>query len=304
MIKSKTGLDQEVCELLRMKAEQNEAISLVIPTLNEAECVGGIIREIENTLMGAVPLVDEILVFDGGSTDGTAEIVGQTSAGFYSAVEGIGGSHWKNGKGLALWRSQFYVHGSVVIFIDGDIQNFTADFVTALIRPFLADPATGFVKAYYERPIMENGVLHSRGGGRVTELLVRPIFSYFFPEAAHLRQPLSGEYGFRLDRMRHLLFYTGYGVETSLVIDYIQTYGADTISEVNLGRRVHRNRSLEDLGRMSYTILQTVIDLADATKSVDKRFLDYSGYRCLNGADVELVQDLLQERLPRGCSVK
>lgn len=249
-------------KVLELKNISTETVAVVIPALNEEATIGAIITKIRTELMENFPIIDELIVMNGESQDRTAEIARECGARVYGVSEGPGGS-LPRGKGTALWRALFYIKSSIVLYIDADIENFSSEFVTALLVPFLENKTTGYVKAYYDRPILADGALHASGGGRVTELLVRPLFSRFFPEAANFIQPLAGEYGFRTECAKELLFYSGYGVETSLTLDFLDKFGSDRVVQVDLGVRIHRNRPLAELSRMAAVILQTFTDFAE-----------------------------------------
>lgn len=258
-----TAHNFSLISILELKRATNDTVAVVIPALNEAATIGSIVEMIRTELIEKFPIVDELIVMNGESSDRTEEIARENGAVVYGVHEGPGGT-FPSGKGTALWRSLHYVKSSIVVFIDADIENFTTNFVTALLVPFFENSTTGYVKAFYQRPIYSSsGLLMPSGGGRVTELLIRPLLSRFFPEAAELIQPLAGEYGFRTDIARKLLFYSGYGVETSLTLDYLKKYDSSTITQVNLGERIHRNRPLEELSTMASVILQTFSDIAD-----------------------------------------
>lgn len=248
--------------ILRMKMEAGETVAVVIPALNESATIGRELAIIQEELMKKAPVVDELIVMDGDSEDNTVEIVESFGIPCYSAVDGIA-EPYPRGKGLAMWRSLSYVKSSIVVFVDADIENFSLHFITAQMVPFFRKKSIGYVKAFYERPIVTDGVIHAGGGGRVTELLVRPLFSRFYPEAARLIQPLAGEYAFRTELLKQLVFYSGYGVETSLTLDFIRKFGVENIAQVDLGVRIHRNRPLSELGLMSAIIVQTFVDFAD-----------------------------------------
>jgi len=282
--------------LYKLKTEQSENITVVIPALNEEKTIGRELEIITQKLMNETPLVDELIVMDGNSLDDTVSIAESFGAKVHSASDKTGGEY-PQGKGTAMWRSLFYVTGSIVIFVDADIENFDTHFITAQIAPFLNYRNTEFVKAYYDRPIHSGNTLQSSGGGRVTELLIRPLFSRFFPQAARFIQPLAGEYAFRTAVIKKLVMYSGYGVETSLNLDYIRKFGSNNIVQVDLGVRVHRNQPLADLSKMSANILQTFVDFAEEEGILSSeqhgddllRYYDHREYRELG---------LTQERLP------
>ena len=165
-----------------------------------------------------------------------------------------------HGKGEALWKSLHVLKGDIVAWIDTDIRNIHPRFVYGLIGPFLKDQRVQFVKGFYKRPIRgPGGVLQSTGGGRVTELMARPMMNLFYPELSGLIQPLAGEQAGRRAVLEQLPFFTGYGVETGLLIDLLLQYGLRAIGQVDLKRRVHRNQSLASLSVMSFVILQVVM---------------------------------------------
>lgn len=261
-MRSVDSLDySDIASLVQLKLKKGETLAVVVPTLNEEERVADVIGLIKDELVDKTGLVDELLVIDGGSTDKTVEIVESLGVRVVDSRSGVGGSNWEAGKGLALWRSQFLTKSSVIAFVDADIEDFTSRFITGLFAPFLESSSVGFVKGFYSRSFVgADGAVTSNGGGRVTELLVRPFFSRYYPSAAKFIQPLSGEYAFRRSVIGNLQFYTGYGVETSLVLDYLRKYNEDTVVQVNFWTRIHRNRCLADLGRMSSIILQTLTD--------------------------------------------
>ncbi len=288
--------------LCKQKAIKGESITVVIPALNEEKTIGNELSIIKQKLMEEFPLVDELIVIDGDSTDKTVEISKSFGAKVYSVSDVAGGTQ-PPGKGTAMWRSLFFVSSSIVVFVDADIENFDTHFITAQVAPFLSETPVNFVKAFYDRPIHSGDTIQSTGGGRVTELLIRPLFSRFFPEAAHLIQPLAGEYAFRTSIIKQLIMYSGYGVETSLNLDYIRKFGTEKIVQVDLGVRVHRNQPLSNLSRMSANILKTFVDFAEEENILNSeqhgddlfRYYDHSEYRELH---------LTQKRLPIHNEVK
>ncbi len=288
--------------LYDLKIAQNESVTVVIPALNEEKTIGNELSIIKYKLMDQCALVDELIVIDGNSVDKTVEISKSSGAKVYSVSDVAGGTQ-PAGKGTAMWRSLFFVSSTIVVFVDADIENFDTHFITAQIAPFLGKEPVDFVKAFYERPIHSGDTLQQTGGGRVTELLIRPLFSRFFPEAAHLIQPLAGEYAFRTSVIKQLIMYSGYGVETSLNLDYIRKFGTEKIVQVDLGVRVHRNQPLANLSKMSANILKTFVDFAEEENILNNkqhgddlfRYYDHSEYRELH---------LTQKRLPIHNEVK
>lgn len=234
-------------------------ISLVIPALNEDATIGDIVASARSELMDRVPLLDEILVMDGGSSDTTRDQATRAGATVLD-LRKIGPRDVPPGKGTALWKSLLVAKGDIVVCIDADITNFGPHFVSGLVAPMFADPQVSFVKAYYDRPIVADGATLDGAGGRVTEILVRPFLSTFYPELARLLQPLAGEYGFRRRIIEDIPFYSGYGVEIGLILEMYRRFGVERFAQVDMGVRYHRNRSLAALSKMSFGILRVLLD--------------------------------------------
>ena len=167
------------------------------------------------------------------------------------------GSHY--GKGENLWKALHAAQGDLICYLDGDIANFHAGFVTGLVGPLLTDPGIDYVKAYYERPLASGDGIHSVGGGRVSEILVRPMISMFYPELAPILQPLSGEYAARRSLLETLPFPTGYGVEIAHLIDLVRDGKLGRIAQTDLVRRIHRNRDEGELGDTAFAILRVML---------------------------------------------
>lgn len=245
--------------LAAMKKERELRISVCIPTLNEAHTIGGIVGILRAGLMKEVPLVDEIAVVDSGSTDGTREIAREAGARVFSASEILPEVPAMTGKGENLWRALYALEGDIICCVDGDIRNMHPRFVYGLVGPLIEDERLGFVKAFYDRPQEREGAGRPAGGGRVTEILVRPMFSLFFPELCQVVQPLSGEYAARREVFERLSFPVGYGVETAHLIDIARIFGMEIMAQVDLDERIHRHQDVHRLGRMSHGILQTLL---------------------------------------------
>ncbi len=244
--------------LAELKSAAGQSVSVCIPTLNEAETIAAIVTTIRRELIESVPLVDEILVIDSGSTDGTREQARQAGATVFlsSEIAPETGSHC--GKGENLWKALHAARGSTICYLDGDICNFHAGFVTGLLGPLLTNPDIDYVKAYYERPLALGDATHSNGGGRVSEILVRPMISLFYPELAGILQPLSGEYAARRALLESLPFPTGYGVEIAHLIDLARAGMLGRIAQTDLVKRIHRNRDNDDLGDTAFAILRVI----------------------------------------------
>jgi glucosyl-3-phosphoglycerate synthase len=249
--------------LCARKEAAGETISVVIPTRNEAATVGEIIRTIRHAWMDACDLVDEIIVMDSGSSDDTRAIAQAAGAVVHTAEEVA--AEWGNypGKGENLWKSQFVSRGSLCVFIDGDILNFHPGYIAGLVGPLLENPLTQYVKAFYQRPLQVDGEPTTHSGGRVSELLVRPLFSLFYPQLCALHQPLAGEYAVRRSLLERLSFPCGYSVETAHLIDGLGLAGIDAFAQCDLDSRLHRNRPLDELGVMACTILHAFLQRAE-----------------------------------------
>ncbi len=246
----------DVDALLAQKNSQR--ISVCIPTLNEAETIGSIVATIRETLVRC-GLVDEILVIDSGSTDSTREIARTAGAAVYKSSEIQSDQSDYRGKGENLWKALHVASGDIICYVDGDISNFHVGFITGLVGPLLTDPGIDYVKAFYERPLAYGDESHSTGGGRVSEILIRPLISLFYPELCGILQPLSGEYAARRSTLESLAFPVGYGVEMAHLIDLAQQGKIHRLAQTDLVKRIHRNRDDNELGSMAFAILRVVL---------------------------------------------
>lgn len=231
-------------------------VSVVLPALDEQDTVAGVVAAVR-PLLGT--LVHEIVVLDSGSTDATALRARAAGARVVSREEALPGLAPVPGKGEVLWRSLAATTGDLVVFLDADLVELDAGFVTALLGPLLLDAGVALVKGFYRRPLRVEGEQSETGGGRVTELLARPLLAALRPALSGVVQPLGGEYAATRELLESLPFAAGYGVEIGLLLDTEQTCGVAAIAQVNLGVRKHRNRSLLDLGVMSRQILATAL---------------------------------------------
>jgi hypothetical protein len=244
--------------LTEAKRQQVLTVSVCIPALNEEATIGPIVRTIRSELMERVPLVDELAVMDSSSSDQTAEEAEAAGALVFQDREVLPETEPLDGKGEALWKSLFALHGDVILWLDADIRNFHPRFVWGPLGPLLTDPSVGYVKSFYRRP-MGDGSAVTLEGGRVTELVARPLINMFWPHLAGLIQPLSGEYAGRRSLLEQVPFFTGYGVEMGLIIDIAERFGVDAIAQVDLEERIHRNRPIGELSRMAFAVLQTAL---------------------------------------------
>jgi len=245
--------------LVEAKERQGLTISVGLPTLNEEATVRRVIRAIRTRLMERFPLVDEIVVIDSDSDDRTREIAREEGVPVHIHSQILPGTGSYVGKGEALWKSLHVLRGDIVVWIDTDVSNAHPKFVYGIVGPLLMRPDLQFVKAFYQRPLRVDGELQATGGGRVTELTARPILNLFFPELSGMVQPLSGEQGGRRALLEQLPFFTGYGVETGLLIDTLQRAGLGAIAQVDMKQRIHRNQTLLALSKMSFEILQVAL---------------------------------------------
>jgi glucosyl-3-phosphoglycerate synthase len=243
-------------------AKAGRTVSVCIPCRDEVATIGTLATAIRHELMaghGEAPaLVDELLVIDDRSTDGTADAAHAAGATVVPIDEiharyGIG-----HGKGNALWAGMVASHGDVIVFLDGDLTSFEPHWVPHLVAPILADDSVALVKARSRRPASPSG------GGRTTELVARPLISLYFPELSGLHQPLAGEYALRRDIGEQLRFVQGWGVEVALLIDTARRHGAASLGEVDVGVREHRHRPLESLAVQAAEVAATLLDRAGA----------------------------------------
>ena len=259
---------RDLKKLVRVKEKKNLTISVCFPTLNEEKTIGKSIVLMKAELMDRYPLIDEIAVVDSGSTDRTCEIAREFGADTYKASAYLTEEGDFSGKGENLWKALYLLKGDIIVYVDADIQNIHHRFVYGLIGPLLLKSGVRFVKAFYKRPFVTAGETRESGGGRVTEILVRPLFSQFFPDLSVVIQPLSGEYAGYREIFEQIPFPIGYGVETGMLIDIYQKWGLDIVAQTDLEQRVHRNQATTALGKMSFGILQTFWNRLDKYKKL------------------------------------
>ncbi|MFE9412571.1 glucosyl-3-phosphoglycerate synthase [Streptomyces sp. NPDC006704] len=240
--------------MLAAKHRTGTTVSVVLPALDEEATVGEIVATIRRELMTAsVPLVDELVVVDSGSRDRTAEVAAAAGARVVHRDTILPRLPALPGKGEVLWRSLLVTSGDVVCFVDADLKDFDAAFVSGIVGPLLTDPEVDFVKAMYDRPL---GAAAGQGG-RVTELVARPLLNLHWPQLAGVVQPLGGEYAARRSLLERLPFPVGYGVELALLVDALHTVGLDALAQVDVGVRKHRHQDGQALGRMAAAIYRT-----------------------------------------------
>ena len=257
-------------KLVKAKEDRNLRISLCLPTLNEEKTIGKEIVIFKSELVDRYPLIDEIAVIDSGSIDNTREIASTFGADVYLSAEILPQYGEKKGKGENLWKAVYELTGDIIVYVDADIKNIHPRFVYGLVAPLIYRPEVQYVKAFYDRPLAFSQGVRPSGGGRVTEILVRPLFSLFFPDLTGLIQPLSGEYAVRREVLDRIPFPIGYGVETSHLIDVYEKWGMEAIAQVDLDQRVHRNQETRDLGKMAFGILRAFLFRAEALGVIGK----------------------------------
>ena len=249
--------------LIAMKKRQGLSISLGLPALNEEATVGKVITTIKSALMDKAPLLDEIVLIDSNSEDRTVQIAQELGITTYKHPDILSSEIGSvRGKGEALWKSLHVLKGDLIVWIDTDITNIHPRFVYGLIGPLLTRPDVQYVKGFYQRPltaVASGGQTLAQGGGRVTELVARPLLNLFYPELSGIVQPLSGEYAGRRAALEAVPFFSGYGVETGLLIDLHDRFGLIGLAQCDLEERVHHSQSLVSLSKMSFAILQVFI---------------------------------------------
>lgn len=243
-------------ELAERKAALGLGVSVVLPARDEAPTVQGVVLA---CLQLAGSLVDEVVVLDGGSADGTPQLAADAGARVHHDSSVLPEFGRALGKGDALWRALAVTSGDLIAYVDTDIRNPHPRFVYGLLAPLLIEPEVELVKACYQRPLETDGRLRPTGGGRVTELFARPLLNLCWPELAGLVQPLSGEYAGRRSLLEAIPFFTGYGVELGMLIDTLAASGPGAIAQVDLQERIHRNQDLPALSRMAFGIGQVAL---------------------------------------------
>ncbi|GAA3096589.1 glucosyl-3-phosphoglycerate synthase [Streptomyces goshikiensis] len=255
--RSWSAADRPLDQLLERKRAAGTTVSVVLPALDEEATVGEIVSVIRRDLIDGLPhpLVDELVVVDSGSTDRTAEVAAKAGARVVHRDGILPRLPALPGKGEVLWRSLLATRGDIVCFVDADLRDFSSAFVSGIVGPLLTDPGVEFVKAMYDRPL---GNAPGQGG-RVTELVARPLLNLHWPQLAGFVQPLGGEYAVRRSLLERLPFPVGYGVELGLLVDALHTVGLEALAQVDVGVRLHRHQDGQALGRMAAAIYRTAL---------------------------------------------
>jgi glucosyl-3-phosphoglycerate synthase len=288
----------DILKLVKEKEKKGLKISLCIPTLNEEKTIGKEVLILRSELMERYPLIDEFAIIDSGSKDKTLEVASSYGADTYLASDILPEEGDKPGKGENLWKAIHQLKGDIICYVDADISNIHPRFVYGLVAPLIHRAEVQYVKAFYDRPLNYSSGLRSSGGGRVTEILIRPLFSLFYPELTNIIQPLSGEYAARREVLEIIPFPIGYGVETSHLLDLYLKYGLNAFAQTDLDRRVHRNQTTNALGKMSFGILQTFINRLHSQGKID-RIPDmetfYRRFQVEDGSYNQLTQEVVEE---------
>jgi glucosyl-3-phosphoglycerate synthase len=292
------GARFDVAGLLAAKRRQGATVSVVLPALDEERTVGAIVSAIRRDLVERAPLVDEIVVADSGSTDRTASAAVAAGARVISAQDVLPSFGKVPGKGEALWKSLYATDGDLVVFVDSDLIAFDPHFVVGLLGPLLTESAVGYVKALYDRPLTTTDGIVPTGGGRVTELLARPLLNALWPGLAGFVQPLSGEYAGRRELLEQVPFVSGYGVELGLLVDLAELAGMDALAQVDLGTRVHTHQSDAALGRMAGQILQTALSRCPEVAVGNDSLVQY--VRTAGGVEPVMWDVGVRDRPPMG----
>ena len=291
----------DILKLVEEKEKKGLSISLCIPTLNEEKTIGKEVLILRSELMERYPLVDEFAVIDSGSSDKTLEVARNFGADVYLASEILPEVGDKRGKGENLWKAIHQLKGDVICYVDADISNIHPRFVYGLVAPLIKREEVSYVKAFYDRPLNYSSGLRSSGGGRVTEILIRPLFSLFYPELTNIVQPLSGEYAARRRVLEKIPFPIGYGVETSHLLDLYEKFGIAPFAQTDLDRRVHRNQTTNALGKMSFGILQTFFNRLHVQGKIDQipdLETFYRRFEVEDGNYNQIIQEVIEEERP------
>jgi glucosyl-3-phosphoglycerate synthase len=244
------------------EAKAGRTISVVLPALDEEETIESVVGSISPLVRDSGGLVDELIVLDSGSTDDTEIRAVAAGARVISREQALPEVPIRPGKGEALWRSLAATSGDIVVFVDSDLINPHPMFVPWLVGPLLMGGGIHLVKSFYRRPLQVGDVgggAGATGGGRVTELVARPLLAALRPELGCILQPLGGEYAATRELLTSVPFAPGYGVEIGLLLDTFDRLGLEAIAQVNLGVRAHRNRPLGELGAMSRQVIATLL---------------------------------------------
>jgi hypothetical protein len=266
----------DIGRLIDLKRKQGVRISLGLPALNEEATIGDVINTLKSALIDEAPLVDEIVLIDSNSSDSTRKIAAERGVTPYVHQEILPAQGSLRGKGEALWKSLYLLKGDLIVWIDTDIINPHPRFVYGIVGPLLMDKRIQYVKGFYKRSVKHASKSLGAEGGRVTEILVRPIINLFFPELSGIVQPMAGMYGGRRAALERVPFYSGYGVEVGLLLDLLDRFGLKAIAQVDLEEVAARSQPVSALSKISFAILQVFADhlrrkaIIDSTASMER----------------------------------
>ena len=235
------------------RVHRAEGVSIVLPAREEAATIGAIAST-------CLELVEQVLVVDAASQDGTADVAAAAGAEVVQQGDLMPDFGPVLGKGDAMWRALAAVRGEIVLYLDADTERFGEHFVHGMIGPLLAEPDIQFVKAFYRRPFKLGAESSPEGGGRVTELTAKPLLAAFYPELAAMHQPLAGEIAARRTLLERLPFCTGYTVEIAMLIDAWNAVGIEAMAQVDLEERQNRHQPLSALRGMADAVVGGVIE--------------------------------------------
>lgn len=241
----------------RIARERAESVSVCLPARECAGTVGEIVSALAR--LREVGAIDEVVVVDAASADGTASVAERAGARVVQERELMPELGPVLGKGDAMWRALPVLSGELVVFLDADSEGFSEHFATGLLGPLVCEPGVQFVKAFYRRPFEHAGISLPEGGGRVNHLMARPALSLLYPELSAVGQPLAGEVAARRALLERIPFATGYGVEIAMLIDVWRELGLDGIAQVDLDVHHNRHQPLAALSEMAETVLATIV---------------------------------------------
>ncbi len=260
---------RDLADVVAARRASGDTVVAVVPAQDEEATVGQVVAGLRALV--AADLLEEVVVVDGRSADDTAARAGAAGARVLLQDEAPRGLAPGGGKGDAMWQGVAATTADIVLFVDADVRGFTPEFVVPLLGPLLVDPGIHLVKAAYDRPLDATDTTDTTeatgtatGGGRVTELVARPLLALLWPELAFVAQPLAGEYAARRSLLEAVPFVQGYGVELALLVDTVERLGPAAIAQVDLGVRRHGHQPLDALGRMATEILAVALDRAAA----------------------------------------
>jgi glucosyl-3-phosphoglycerate synthase len=277
------------------RRKQGHRVAVVLPARNEEATVGGLVAQVRHDLVDRVGLVDEVVVMDSRSTDATARVAAAAGAAVHAVDDVLPTLGARPGKGEAMWKSLAVTSADLVVFLDADLREFSSQYVVGLLGPLLDHPEVDLVKAAYDRSLLLGAESSSTAGGRVTELTARPLLNAHWPDLAGVLQPLAGECAARRSVLEQVPFVCGYGVETGLLVDVLELRGLHALAQVDLGRRVHRNRPDDDLVATASAVV-----LAAARRSAPGRRVAPTVTRFVreDGRFVPVVVDVEEDERP------